>query len=82
MALSRAITGGVYRSLPFEAFSIQKRQMSGLNLDSAIKDIETRWHLLPEAERGALADALAEKQKGDWKKMSLQEKRACKWIKV
>lgn len=59
------------------AIPMQRRQLSGLNLESAIKDIEARWHLLPEAERGAIADALAEKHKGDWKKMSLNEKRAC-----
>lgn len=55
---------------------IQKRSFNESNLQNAIKDIETRWILLPEAERGAIADALAAKQAGDWKNLSIQEKRA------
>jgi cytochrome c oxidase subunit 4 len=38
--------------------------------------IEARWTKLPEAEQGAIADRLAQLQKGDWKKMTLEEKRA------
>jgi cytochrome c oxidase subunit 4 len=41
--------------------------------------IEARWSRLPEAEQGAIADKLAALQKGDWKKMSLEEKRAGKF---
>lgn len=33
-------------------------------------------HLLIEAEQGAIADSLALAQKGDWKQMSLDQKRA------
>ena len=42
----------------------------------AIQDIEKRWVKLPECEKCAVAEHLAEKQKGDWKKMSLAEQRA------
>ncbi|KAJ3154071.1 Cytochrome c oxidase subunit 5A [Geranomyces michiganensis] len=47
---------------------------------AALAQIETRWAKLPECEQGAIADALAVKQKGDWKNMSLEEKRAAYWI--
>ncbi|KAJ3170408.1 Cytochrome c oxidase subunit 5A [Geranomyces variabilis] len=47
---------------------------------AALAQIETRWAKLPECEQGAIADALAAKQKGDWKEMSLEEKRAAYWI--
>lgn len=40
--------------------------------------IEARWTKLPKAEQGAIADQLAELQKGDWKKMTLEQKRAGK----
>ncbi|KAJ3260785.1 hypothetical protein HK103_007348 [Boothiomyces macroporosus] len=42
--------------------------------------LETRWSKLPEAEKGAIADSLAEVQKGDWKKMTLEQKRAAYYI--
>ncbi|KAI8808249.1 cytochrome c oxidase subunit IV-domain-containing protein [Cladochytrium replicatum] len=46
----------------------------------ALQDIETRWTKLPEAEQGAIADLLAEAEKGDWKKMTLEQKRAAYFI--
>ena len=39
-------------------------------------ELESRWTKLPEAEQGAIADKLYELQKDDWKKMTLEEKRA------
>lgn len=45
---------------------------------SAFTQIEGRWSKLPEAEQGAVADRLYELQRGDWKKMTLEEKRAGK----
>ncbi|KAI9208783.1 cytochrome c oxidase subunit IV family, partial [Polychytrium aggregatum] len=48
--------------------------------DLSIKNIETRWHKLPECEQGAIADVLAEAQKGDWKKLSLDQKRAAYFV--
>jgi cytochrome c oxidase subunit 4 len=43
---------------------------------NALTQLEARWTKLPEAEQGAIADKLYELQKGDWKKMTLEEKRA------
>jgi hypothetical protein len=43
---------------------------------SSLTGLETRWCKLPEAEQGAIADKLALLQKGDWKKLTLEEKRA------
>jgi cytochrome c oxidase subunit 4 len=43
---------------------------------NSFTQIEARWTKLPEAEQGAIADKLYELQKGDWKKMTLEEKRA------
>lgn len=45
-----------------------------------IAALESRWTRLPEAEQGAIADTLLEKQKGDWKQMTLEEKRAAYYI--
>ncbi|KAJ3209909.1 Cytochrome c oxidase subunit 5A [Entophlyctis luteolus] len=42
----------------------------------SIANIETRWGKLPEAEQGAIADRIAVAEKGDWKNLSLEEKRA------
>ncbi|KAI9356298.1 cytochrome c oxidase subunit IV family [Zopfochytrium polystomum] len=42
--------------------------------------IETRWGKLPEAEQGAIADLVAAAEKGDWKKMTLEQKRAAYFI--
>ena len=41
-----------------------------------IADIETRWTKLPECEQAYIADRLAAAQAGDWKTLSLAEKRA------
>ncbi|KAJ3028291.1 Cytochrome c oxidase subunit 5A [Rhizophlyctis rosea] len=54
-----------------------------LNSSSAaptLHQLETRWAKLPECEQGAIADQLAEAQKGDWKNLSLEQKRAAYWI--
>ncbi|KAJ3058761.1 Cytochrome c oxidase subunit 5A [Podochytrium sp. JEL0797] len=47
---------------------------------ASIAQIETRWGKLPEAEQGAIADRLAVAEKGDWKQMSNEEKRAAYYI--
>ncbi|KAI8923290.1 cytochrome c oxidase subunit IV-domain-containing protein [Entophlyctis helioformis] len=48
--------------------------------NAALTQLETRWSKLPEAEQGAIADYLAEAQKGDWKAMTLEQKRAAYYI--
>ena len=47
---------------------------------TAYKSLETRWTKLPECEQGAIADTLAAAEKGDWKKLSLDQKRASIFI--
>ncbi|KAG5461550.1 MAG: hypothetical protein BJ554DRAFT_6232 [Olpidium bornovanus] len=39
--------------------------------------IEQRWYELPEAHRAAIIRFLWEKQRGDWNKMTMDEKKAC-----
>ncbi|KAJ3279311.1 Cytochrome c oxidase subunit 5A [Borealophlyctis nickersoniae] len=58
-----------------------RRFLSSSNMPPiTLQQIETRWPRLPEAERGAIADVLHEAQKGDWKKMSMEQKRAAYYI--
>ncbi|TPX38267.1 hypothetical protein SmJEL517_g00055 [Synchytrium microbalum] len=47
---------------------------------SSVAEIETRWVKLPECEQGVIADSLAAAQKGDWKKMTLEQKRAAYFV--
>ncbi|KAJ3339477.1 Cytochrome c oxidase subunit 5A [Gonapodya sp. JEL0774] len=47
---------------------------------AALATLESRWARLPECEQAAVAESLAEKQRGDWKKMTLEEKRAAYYI--
>lgn len=44
--------------------------------EAALVGIESRWARLPECEQAAVAERLHEAMKGDWRKMSLQEKKA------
>lgn len=45
----------------------------------AVQNIETRWKTLSTAEQNTIAKQLEEAQKGDWKALSLEEKKAaCK----
>lgn len=44
--------------------------------DVALVGLENRWSRLPECEQAAIAEKLLEKQKGDWRKMTSDEKRA------
>ncbi|KAJ3305275.1 hypothetical protein HDV03_001873 [Kappamyces sp. JEL0829] len=60
--------------LPFGSSS------ASLSAVSPFTNIEARWSKLPLAEQGALADRLGELQKGDWKDMSMEEKRAAYYI--
>ncbi|KAJ3369552.1 hypothetical protein HDU91_007112 [Kappamyces sp. JEL0680] len=55
---------------------------ASLSAVSPFTNIEARWSKLPLAEQGALADRLGELQKGDWKDMSMEEKRAAYYIAV
>eukprot|EP00842_Homolaphlyctis_polyrhiza_P005555 jgi/Hompol1/5/HPOL_000587-RA len=59
--------------------AVQQRFLSNLS-PTALAGIETRWAKLPEAEQGAIADKLYELQKGDWKNMTLEQKRAAYYI--
>lgn len=43
-----------------------------------LTNIEARWPKLPLPEQGAIADIVNGLEKGDWRKMSLEEKRAGK----
>lgn len=54
------------------------RFYSNISTVTPFTQIEGRWSKLPKAEQGALADQLAELQKGDWKNMSMEQKRAGK----
>ncbi|KAJ3400845.1 hypothetical protein CcCBS67573_g08064 [Chytriomyces confervae] len=56
------------------------RGMSTRVSAASIAGLESRWGKLPEAEQGAIADRLAVAEKGDWKNMSLEEKRASYYI--
>ncbi|KAI8844262.1 cytochrome c oxidase subunit IV family [Chytridium lagenaria] len=58
----------------------QRRTASTSVTPAAFAQLETRWAKLPEAEQGAIADKLAAAQKGDWKTLSLEEKRAAYFI--
>ncbi|KAI9023264.1 cytochrome c oxidase subunit IV family [Hyaloraphidium curvatum] len=48
--------------------------------DAALVGLEARWGRLPECEQAAVAEKLLEKQKGDWRKMTQEEKRAAYFI--
>lgn len=50
--------------------AVQARQITSLT------NIESRWARLPLPEKGAIADQVTELEKGDWKKMTLEQKRA------
>ncbi|KAI9336801.1 cytochrome c oxidase subunit IV family [Obelidium mucronatum] len=56
------------------------RSLSTRASPASLAAIETRWGKLPEAEQGAIADRLAAAEKGDWKALSLDEKRAAYFI--
>ncbi|KAJ3086027.1 Cytochrome c oxidase subunit 5A [Quaeritorhiza haematococci] len=58
----------------------QTRLASSLTTTSPLEGLETRWSKLPECEQGAIADRLYEKEKGDWRNMTLEEKRAAYFI--
>jgi cytochrome c oxidase subunit 4 len=65
----------------FRLRSLQLKPSSFVRFNSTapvgtLTQLEARWTKLPEAEQGAIADKLYELQKGDWKKMTLEEKRA------
>ena len=43
---------------------------------ASLTGLDGRWVRLPECEKGAIADYIAQLEKGDWKKLSLDQKRA------
>ncbi|KAI8643932.1 cytochrome c oxidase subunit IV [Parasitella parasitica] len=45
-----------------------------------VQNIETRWKTLSTAEQNTIAKQLEEAQKGDWKALSLDEKKAAYYI--
>jgi len=58
------------------AFKLATRNVSSMS----IANLESRWPKLPEAEQGAIAETIYAKERGDWKNMSLEEKRASYFI--
>ncbi|KAI8617878.1 cytochrome c oxidase subunit IV family [Chytriomyces sp. MP71] len=57
-----------------------RRTYSTRAAPASLAALETRWGKLPEAEQGAIADRLLVVEKGDWKNMTLDEKRAAFFI--
>jgi hypothetical protein len=43
---------------------------------ASLAALDSRWVRLPECEKGAIADHVSVLEKGDWKQMSLGQKRA------
>ena len=48
----------------------------------SVQNIETRWKTLSAAEQNTIAKQLEEAQKGDWKVLSLDEKKAACELQV
>lgn len=61
---------------PSSALVARVRHMNALSIAS----LEARWPKLPEGEQGAIAETIYAKERGDWKQMSLEEKRASYFI--
>ncbi len=58
--------------------AVQRRNASS---NVAVQNIESRWKTLSTAEQNTIAKQLEEAQKGDWKALSLDEKKAaCKFL--
>ncbi|KAJ3128275.1 Cytochrome c oxidase subunit 5A [Nowakowskiella sp. JEL0407] len=73
-------TSALRQSLLSRSTLISVRSASTSLSPASIQGIESRWTKLPEAEQGAIADYLAEAEKGDWKNMTLEQKRAAYFI--
>ncbi|KAI7855543.1 cytochrome c oxidase subunit IV [Circinella umbellata] len=58
---------------PQRFYSQQKETIS-------LQNIETRWKTMAPAERSALTKQLEEAQLGDWKALSVEEKRAAYYV--
>ncbi|KAI8900306.1 cytochrome c oxidase subunit IV family [Globomyces pollinis-pini] len=65
--------------LPTRISTLAQKRFNSTTVN-ALTELESRWVKLPDAEQGAIADHLAELQKGDWKKMTLEQKRAAYYI--
>ncbi|KAI8914911.1 cytochrome c oxidase subunit IV family [Powellomyces hirtus] len=79
IAARRSLIAASAARVPLRAMAVRAQSTATVS-PAALAQIETRWAKLPECEQGAIADLLAEKQKGDWNKMTLEEKRAAYWI--
>jgi len=44
----------------------------------SVTNLQSRWKSLTDGERTTITDQLRERQKGDWKDLSLEEKKAGK----
>ncbi|KAJ8330646.1 Cytochrome c oxidase subunit 5B, mitochondrial [Batrachochytrium dendrobatidis] len=75
-----AIRSALRQAKPVIQRSPYQQRFSSSLTPSALSHIEARWVKLPEAEQGAIADQLAELQKGDWKALTLEQKRAAYFI--
>ncbi|KAI9017185.1 hypothetical protein BC832DRAFT_543860 [Gaertneriomyces semiglobifer] len=71
LPVTRNVMAGTRSSL----MMVARRQQHTIT-PTALAGIESRWTKLPECEQGAISDYLAERQKGDWKNLTLEEKRA------
>ncbi|KAI8973403.1 cytochrome c oxidase subunit IV [Mycotypha africana] len=59
--------------------ALSRRNASTTN-NIAIQNLETRWKTLSTAEQNTIAKQLEEVQKGDWKNLSFEEKKAAYYI--
>jgi cytochrome c oxidase subunit 4 len=59
---------------------ILSRRSSSYLSPTSLVGLDSRWIRLPECEKGAIADHLAKVQRGDWKAMTQEEKRAAYYI--
>ncbi|CAG8469037.1 6052_t:CDS:2 [Paraglomus occultum] len=46
----------------------------------SVTNLQSRWKSLTENERTSITDQLRERQKGDWKDLSLEEKKAAYFV--
>jgi hypothetical protein len=63
------------RRLAATALRTQTRSASTVS-DLALSGLPSRWARLPECEQAAVAEKLLEKQKDDWRKMTMEEKKS------
>ncbi|KAI9488246.1 cytochrome c oxidase subunit IV [Zychaea mexicana] len=69
-------TSSVTRHLRVTPRNFQQRKASTI----ALKDLETRWSTMSASEQNTVAKQLEEAQKGDWKVLSSEDKKAAYYI--